>query len=136
MYNGKSMIGALAVMLLASSCNEQDSLSLCPNLSEVGKGNRLLEEARRCVRVMAARYSISGQTPADIATAAIDFCRARKIEPIFADVNSLVMRDKLLIAIERDMQKSAIRTVVEMRTAACFTKPDLFDGVNDPIDRP
>jgi hypothetical protein len=135
-FRRKSMMVALAIMCLATSCQRQDDLSLCPNLSEVGKGNKLFEEARRCVRVMAARYSISGESPDDISTAAIDFCHDRKIEPIVADVNDIVMRNKLLREIEGDMRNAAIHTVVEMRTGKCITEKGVFEGINDPINRP
>ncbi|MFZ1738701.1 hypothetical protein, partial [Sphingorhabdus sp.] len=90
----------------------------------------------RCVRVMAARYSTSGQSPNDVATAAIEFCRDSKISLIAPEVTDLVRRDVLTKTLEGQFRDKAIRTVVEMRTGDCVHKAGLFDGVINPIDKP
>lgn len=132
------MLALFCVTIIASlsGCEQPSRNVLCPDLTEIGKGSKRLEEARRCVRVMAARYSDAGETPNDTATAALDFCYARKIEPIFSDEEDVVLKQRLLDNIEADLRKKAIRTVVEMRTGKCNKEPHLFDGTNDPIDRP
>lgn len=135
--------GALAAIALLAGCGQQvgnggsnSDSALCPNLAEVGEGNRAYEEASRCVRVMAARYSVSGESPADVATAAIEFCRDRKISPVVEDVKDLVTRQKLMDGIESGLREKAIRTVVEMRSGQCLGKADLFEGIERPISKP
>ena len=120
---------------LISGCDKQTTLALCPNLATIGKGSFEYEDADRCVRVMAARYTISGQSPADIATAAIEFCRESKYEPLVHGA-SAEAADKLWDQMAIRFRAAAVRTVVEMRSAKCVAKPDLFKHVNDPIDRP
>lgn len=129
-----SFFAAVASALVGTACAAQDGLSLCPDLTARGTGSRLYEEGRRCVRVMAARYSASGESPGDVATAAIEFCRTPKISPIVDDMRDVVARENLLAKIEDALRKNAIQTVVEMRTGKCSSKPGLFKGVLDPID--
>lgn len=132
----RSISCAMLAVMTISGCNAQESLALCPNLTAQGKGSRSVEEARRCVRVMAARYSISGEAPSDVATAALGFCRDSKIEPIFSHIEDFMQREKLIEKFEQIFQKNAVQTVVEMRTGNCFKNTRLFDGINDPIDGP
>lgn len=131
-----ALTASIAALLISSCGNAKTDLDLCPDLLELGTGNKRLEEGRRCVRVMAARYSVSGESPKDIATAAIEFCRDSKIKPIVDDVADLVQRAALLERAEGMLEKSAIRTVVEMRTGECLSKQGLFEGINDPIVQP
>ena len=122
-------------LIVVAACQKHDSLALCPDLAFVGKGSMEFEEANRCVRVMAARYSVSNQSPADVATAAIDFCREYKFEPLTQGL-SPETADKILDQMIAGFRNSAIRTVVEMRSANCITKTDLFKHIDDPINRP
>ena len=135
--------GAMLATALLAGCGQQggkaeinSDAALCPNLAEVGKGNRAYEEASRCVRVMAARYSVSGDSATDVATAAIEFCRDRKISPVVDDETDPVSRQKLMESIEGGLREKAIRTVVEMRAGQCFRKSGLFDGILEPINKP
>ncbi len=131
-----SLAVAFALSVVGCASNAQDRFALCPDFSILGKGTKSVEEARRCVRVMSARYSVSGESPGDIATAAIEFCRDMKIAPIFDDVDDLVKRDKLISSVEEMFRKNAIHTVVEMRAGECLQKPGLFDSINHHIVRP
>ena len=85
---------------------------------------------------MAARYSVSGESATDVATAAIEFCRDRKISPLVDDQKDLVFRQKLMESIEGGLREKAVRTVVEMRTGQCLGKAGLFDGIDEPINKP
>jgi hypothetical protein len=127
---------AFTALMMSVSCTADNGTQLCPDLTITGNGNRLVEEGRRCVRVMAARYSASGESPNDVATAALEFCRDRKIAPIVSDIQDLLQRERMMEKIEAIFRNSAIHTVVEMRTGSCLTKPGLFDGINEPITKP
>lgn len=85
--------------LWASQSVAAESYALCPDLAEVGHGSAEMEEAIRCVRVMSARYSVSGEAPADIATAALGVCEERTIAPLVKS-NSGDLSEKLRIQIE------------------------------------
>lgn len=87
------------------------------------------------MRVMAARYSVSGQNPIDIAVAAISFCKDYKFDALVEGLDP-VAAEKLLDRMTLDFRDIAVRTTVEMRTGSCLQKPGLFEGINDPIDRP
>lgn len=132
-----TVLGRIATVspICSLECVAADRFALCPDFAEVGKGSAEMEEAIRCVRVMSARYSISGESPADIATAALATCEERTIAPLVKS-NSGDLSDKLRIPIEGILRRRAIQTVVEMRAGNCLDKPDLYDRIYDPIDRP
>lgn len=129
------MIQTCLMASVSVSCRAADSFALCPDLGAVGKGSYEYEDARRCVSVMAARYSVSGEAPADIATAALEWCDDRKIEPLVASESSETA-EKLRAVFEAKLRNLAVQTVVEMRAGKCALKPNLYDHINDPIDRP
>jgi hypothetical protein len=127
----RSIIAFLAAFATPAAAQ---GYALCPDLTEVGKGSTEYEEARRCVRVMAARFSASGESPADVATAAIEFCRDWKIAPLVAEQGNILTQKKLQNELEKGLRDKAILVVVQMRAGNCANQPGLFDGVIEPIE--